>query len=131
MKGRRRDSKNITAPRYQQRCHAHNVTIFSVVRVLQIQWFMVSVRCPNMLYLQGAGHFFDIIYVSWIETVTCLKIFKRFLNLPFVSQNEALKDKMMKCNYNWKYKILVFYFQKQNNIWLKWNSHHKHTQKKN
>jgi hypothetical protein len=59
---------------------------------------MVLVICPNIFYLQGAGHFFDIIYVSWIETVTGLKIFKRFLNLPFVSQNKALKDKMIKCN---------------------------------
>jgi hypothetical protein len=77
----------------------HNVTILSVLTIPQIQSFAISVRCPNILYLQGASHFFDIIYVSWVETVTCLKIFKRFLNLPFVSQNEALKDKMMKCNY--------------------------------
>ena len=29
--------------------------------------------------------------------MACLKIFERFLNLPFVPQNKTLKDIMMKC----------------------------------
>jgi hypothetical protein len=129
MKGKKFNSNNITVPRHQQSCHSH-VIILNIVTVLQIQWFMVSVICPNIFYLQGTGHFFDITYVSWIETVTCLKIFKRFLNLPFVSQNKALKDKMIECNSSRWYKILVFYSQKQNKISLKWNNYQKYIYKR-
>lgn len=57
----------------------------------------MSVKYTNIFYLQGAGHFFDIVNISWIECVTCLKIFERFLNLPLMPQNKTLKEIMMKC----------------------------------
>jgi hypothetical protein len=57
----------------------------------------MTMKYPNIFYLQGAGHFFDIINVSWIECVTRLKIFERFLNLPLMPQNKTLQDIKMKC----------------------------------
>jgi hypothetical protein len=62
-----------------------------------VKGLTVSVKYPNVFYLQRAGHFFDIIHVSWIECVTRLKIFERFLNLPLMPQNKTLQDIMMKC----------------------------------
>jgi len=66
------------------------------------------VKYTNIFYLQGAGHFFDIVHVSWIECVTGLKIFERFLNLPLMPQNETLKDIMKKC------KIQAIFFMQHN-----------------
>lgn len=88
----------------------HDVTVHTLrmYTVLKMQWLTVSVKYPNIFYLQGAGHFFDIVNVSWIECVTCLKIFKRFLNLPFVPQNKTLKEIMMKC------KIQAIFFKQHN-----------------
>ena len=73
-----------------------------------MQWLTVSLKYPNIFYSQWAGHFFDIIHVPWIECVTCLKIFERFLNLPFVPQNKTLKEIMMKCT------IQAIFFMQRN-----------------
>jgi hypothetical protein len=88
----------------------YDVTVHTLhmITVLKMQWLTVSVKYPNIFYLQGAGHFFDIVNVSWIECVTCLKIFEWFLNLPFVSQNKTLKEIMMKC------KIQAIFFIQHN-----------------
>jgi hypothetical protein len=67
---------------------AHTLHMYTI---LKMQWLTVSVKYPNIFYSQGAGHFFDIVHVSWIECVTSLKIFERFLNLPLMPQNKTLK----------------------------------------
>jgi len=88
----------------------HTVTVrtLHMYTVLKMQWLTVSLKYPNIFYSQGAGHFFDIIHISWIECVTCLKIFERFLNLPFMPQNKTLKEIMMKC------KIQAVFFMQHN-----------------